>query len=185
MKKVSLQTQRHSPNKTEWTNLSAAAGATEVLTRHFMEVVRRICKTCPQWASQGGWSLEEKPTAFRIQLPFDLNFPLEWESMWFWNLFKTLNSYSVFYFNLLATAVINTQRAVRPNETLCVSSRKAMCGSSWDWCLVLLNKPFVWPMNLEITGTLYHPICVYGRSLWSPRYYAWNSGLSWLTSPFH
>lgn len=42
------------------------------------------------------WPLEEQPTAFNIQLPFDLSSPVEQESMWFCHLFKALNSYCVF-----------------------------------------------------------------------------------------
>lgn len=62
--------------------------------------------TKPTLNEHGTWPLEEQSAALKIQLPIDLSFPVEGQSMWFCNLFETPNSDCTFYFNL-ATTVIN------------------------------------------------------------------------------
>lgn len=132
-------------------------------------------------------AFEKKPTAFRIRLPFDLSFPVEWEHMWFCNLFKTLSSYCVFDFNHLCYCrckhTVHSQ--ARENFTCIlyeVHTRKQPRLVSCDCLRNPLFGQWIWKSQALCSVVFVH---VGGL----PRHYSIMRGrvskLSWLTSPSH
>lgn len=98
--------------------------------RHFLEVPGGARKS-PLGEHISYMAFRGTTSCIQERLPLDLSFPVECESMWFCNLFKTRNSYCVFSILIFCvTTVINIQSTVRPDKTSYVFPRKSICGSN-------------------------------------------------------
>lgn len=135
--------------------------------------------------------LEEQAAAFKIQWPFDFSFPVERPSVWFCNLFSSLNSFCLFYFNLLCRYWYEQTYSVQSDPTklrMCsLGSRYVEAGKqpglgrlmSWRSLMDSLFGQWIWKIIGALAVLLVRVCGSPPSSLWD---YSCQSGCRCLTS---